>query len=195
MSRVHPARRAFSLLEVVLAIGVFAVAVIALVGMSGPLLREISDEQTSGELEPILGATRQWVANAAQEDFGSLRQSLQGEGHRIFVYQREVLAAATGDGSWGAASGRAGWTAGEWSELASAVDLAQGDLTLGGSAVFVADLVALPEPAGARPRGYVPVEATLRKLPRPEPGGDLAAWLEEVADSPVGQRFHLVALP
>ena len=146
---------AFSLLEVVLALGIFALAVIALVGLSGPLLSDLQNERREGELENVLAATRAWVAREAHEDFAAFRGELSGGRRELVAFLLEPLEE----------DGPAGWRIGTTTELDGFLDLNDATTAVRGPSVFALVLEVLPAPSGEPERGYLPLKAELREQP------------------------------
>jgi Tfp pilus assembly protein PilV len=178
-------RSGFSLLEVVLAIGILGLSILALVGLGGPLLRQMAEERQGAELEAVLAATREWVSRAAAEDFDAFARSFEGGARVLYAYRLEALSR----------EGEAGWTVSEPAGLAGAGELSAGEAALDGPFVFRLELEALPAPPDAPERGWLPLRVELRAAPVPEPGADLREWSARVRAGAPGHRFHLVALP
>lgn len=176
---------AFSLLEVVLALGIFALAVIALVGLSGPLLSDLKNERRDAELEGVLEAARAWVSREARADFAAFRGEIEGGRRELVAFLLEPLEE----------NGASGWRIGTTSELAGYLDLSDTTTVVRGPSVFVLALEPVPAPAGEPPRGFLPLKAELREQPVPEPGSDLSAWLSDRTTAETTRTFHLVALP
>jgi len=68
MNRLHPchvsSRRGFSLIEVVLAIGIFLVTVLALVGLLGPTLRSVDEVEKTDEVSSIVNTINAFLQNS-----------------------------------------------------------------------------------------------------------------------------------
>jgi hypothetical protein len=150
----------FSLLEVVIAVGVLALTVVAMIGVVGPLLRGISDSRMSAELEAILAALRQWSAESAEVDFTTLRSEIRGEAER-YVYRLESSLA--GEGGW---------------VVSNAQDF-QRDLSQVSQSQFVRGPVACYLQLSSEAQisdNYEPVLIELWMAGVPEPNSDLADW-------------------
>jgi len=180
-------RRAFSLLEVVLAIAIFGLAVIALVGLSGPLMRRMAEAQESAALEPVVAVTRSWVETQARLDFAALRATLESDPVR-YAYRLEPL-----DGD--AAATAAGWHLGDSADLSALAAVGDVPMILGDGTVFVVQLHVETPSAGNASTTYLRARADVAEAPAPEPGGDFAAWETRAATQPHIHSFRLVALP
>jgi Tfp pilus assembly protein PilV len=68
MNRLHPchvsSRKGFSLIEVVLAIGIFLVTVLALVGLLGPTLQSVDEVEKTDEVSSIVNTINAFLQNS-----------------------------------------------------------------------------------------------------------------------------------
>ena len=70
MNRLHPysasSRTGFSLIEVVLAIGIFLVTVLALVGLLGPTLQSVDEVEKTDEVSSIVNTINAFLQNSQE---------------------------------------------------------------------------------------------------------------------------------
>jgi len=188
----------FTLIEVILAVGIFTFAILALLGLFGSSLRSVGQVEDASRVPAVMGAVQAWIDGETFADVytGVANQrtlellcyvEVAGSGTSRTETLRVLRIDATG-GDRSAFSGAAG-------------------------AVFKADLIAspmnpdvgsaLPARADTWAHGYVAMDVSIYTLPAPEPGESLAAYLARVgaARAPAfGQRadyerFHAVTYP
>lgn len=188
----------FTLIEVILAVGIFTFAILALLGLFGSSLRSVGQVESAARVPAVMGAVQAWLDGA---EFAEVYGGVAGRGTIVLlVVEGEAASGATGpngdlrvvriDG--GAGVPEFGRSTGE---------------------VFRADLIASPMnpgaganlPAGADtwPEGYVAVEVSIYTLPAAEPGEALGTYLNRVGaavppsygDRATYDRYHAVTYP
>jgi type II secretory pathway pseudopilin PulG len=99
MKQLHPchvsSRKGFSLIEVVLAIGVFLVTVLALVGLLGPTLKSVDEVEKTDEVSSIVNTINAFlqsspdIALVGSSKFNSIYNAIQqdGDSATLFVYR------------------------------------------------------------------------------------------------------------
>jgi type II secretory pathway pseudopilin PulG len=85
-------KKGFSLIEVVLAIGIFLVTVLALVGLLGPTLQSVDDVEKTDEVSSIVNTVNAFLHNSDAISAGSNFESIfdavsTGNSATLFVYQ------------------------------------------------------------------------------------------------------------
>lgn len=86
-------RRGFSLIEVVLAIGIFLVTVLALVGLLGPTLQSVDEVEKADETASVVSTVNAFIQsspdiNPSGSKFDAIFNALTSNGHAtIFVYR------------------------------------------------------------------------------------------------------------
>jgi len=87
-------RRGFSLIEVVLAIGIFLVTVLALVGLLGPTLQSVDEVEKTDEVSSVVNTVNAFLQNspaigdATNSKFNNIFNAVAGDGHAtIFVFR------------------------------------------------------------------------------------------------------------
>lgn len=153
-------RLGFSLLEVILAVGVLSVAVVALIGIVGPLLRGMTDDQASGELEAVLATIRQWSAEEASEDYDAMRGELRSGVERILY---RVESQSLDD---------AGWTLSDSGEFASELSSASASRFVRGPSAYYLEMSSESELADS----YEPFVISMWIAGVPEPGSNVSNW-------------------
>ena len=163
-------RLGFTLIEVVLAIGVFALAGVALLGLLGPMLRQLQEDPSERALGAVLQGLESWLAETAAEDFPALLQRLEAEaGIALFVYEQLSATGAEAGRGWSAAEGPDFWRDVEDPETAV------------GAQVYALQLRAPPVAAPSNGRA---VQVDLRKGGAPSPDDTLADWSTAMANRP-----------
>lgn len=157
----------FSLLEVVLAVGVLSLAVIALVGVVGPLLRGMAEDQIGGDLEPLFAEIRQWSSEQARMDYTQFRDGLRS-GRVGYAYKIEAGTTLTD----------AGW------RVTDAADFSR-ELATGSASRFVRGPVACYlefASLGANSTDYEPFTIKIWKGGLPDPETSLQDWTSVLLD-------------
>ncbi len=87
-------KKGFSLIEVVLAIGIFLVTVLALVGLLGPTLQSVDEVEKTDEVSSVVNTINAFLQNspaigdAANSKFNNIFNAVAGDGHAtIFVFR------------------------------------------------------------------------------------------------------------
>jgi len=87
-------RRGFSLIEVVLAIGIFLVTVLALVGLLGPTLQSVDEVEKTDEVASVVNTVNAFlqnspaIGNATNSKFNNVFNAVAIDGHAtIFVFR------------------------------------------------------------------------------------------------------------
>ncbi|WPJ97646.1 prepilin-type N-terminal cleavage/methylation domain-containing protein [Coraliomargarita algicola] len=97
----HRTRRqtGFSLIEVVLAIGIFLVTVLALVGLLGPTLQSVDEVEKTDEVASVVNTVNAFlqnspeIANADESKFETIFNAVAGDGYAtIFVFRKYASA-------------------------------------------------------------------------------------------------------
>lgn len=86
--------KGFSLIEVVLAIGIFLVTVLALVGLLGPTLQSVDEVEKTDEIASVVNTINAFLQNspaigdATNSKFNNIFNAVVGDGHAtIFVFR------------------------------------------------------------------------------------------------------------
>jgi len=94
----RPGRRAFSLIEVILAIGILGVAVVALLGLIGPALETVRTVQETNQgincisnLNALLSSAKFYDAEDLSGSVYTWVQSSQAQQPTIFLFYNEIL--------------------------------------------------------------------------------------------------------
>lgn len=92
MASIH--QRGFSLIEVVLAIGIFLVTVLALVGLLGPTLQSVDEVEKTDEVSSIVNTVNSFLQNSPSiaptgvSKFNTIFDAVAGDGYAtIFVFR------------------------------------------------------------------------------------------------------------
>ncbi|MDQ8209321.1 hypothetical protein QEH52_17470 [Coraliomargarita sp. SDUM461003] len=92
----------FSLIEVVLAIGIFLITVLALVGLLGPTLQSVDDVEKTDEVSSVVNTVNAFlqnspeIANTDESKFETIFNAVAGDGFAtIFVFRK--YASSTSD--------------------------------------------------------------------------------------------------
>lgn len=87
-------KKGFSLIEVVLAIGIFLVTVLALVGLLGPTLQSVDEVEKTDEVSSVVNTINAFlqnspaIADATNSKFNNIFNAVAGDGHAtIFVFR------------------------------------------------------------------------------------------------------------
>lgn len=95
-------RVGFSLIEVVLAIGIFLVTVLALVGLLGPTLRSVDEVEKMDEIQSVVNTINaflqhsQDIATATVSKFDAVYNAVDSADHAtLFVFRRYTSASGT----------------------------------------------------------------------------------------------------
>lgn len=95
-------RVGFSLIEVVLAIGIFLVTVLALVGLLGPTLRSVDEVEKMDEIQSVVNTVNaflqhsQDIATATVSKFDAVYNAVDSADHAtLFVFRRYTSASGT----------------------------------------------------------------------------------------------------
>lgn len=95
----------FSLVEVVLAIGIFLITVLALVGLIGPTLQSVNEVEESDEIASIvntinsyLQTAEEYLPNGTDSRFNVLFDSIADDGYATLIIYRWFDDAAAGTG-------------------------------------------------------------------------------------------------
>ena len=87
-------RSAFSLIEVVLAMGIFLITVLALVGLMGPALKSVNTVRTTDEVASVVDAvntflnTSPFIEKPSTSRFESIYSAINDDGYAtLFVYR------------------------------------------------------------------------------------------------------------
>ena len=97
-------RRGFSLIEVVLAIGIFLVTVLALVGLLGPTLKSVDDVEKSDEVSSVVNTVNAFLQSSPDiaptgSKFDAIYKAVADDGiATIIVYRWFDDATTTADG-------------------------------------------------------------------------------------------------
>jgi len=90
-------RGGFSLIEVVLAIGIFLVTVLALLGLLGPTLQSVDEVEKTDEIASVVNTVNAFlqsspdIAVAGQSKFETIYTAVEGDDHAtIFVFRSFV---------------------------------------------------------------------------------------------------------
>jgi prepilin-type N-terminal cleavage/methylation domain-containing protein len=88
-------QRGFSLIEVVLAIGIFLVTVLALVGLLGPTLQSVDEVEKTDEVSSIVNTVNSFLQNSPSiapsgvSKFNTIFNAVAGDGYAtIFVFRQ-----------------------------------------------------------------------------------------------------------
>jgi Tfp pilus assembly protein PilV len=97
MNRLHPchlpSQKGFSLIEVVLAIGIFLVTVLALVGLLGPTLRSVDEVEKTDEVSSIVNTINaflqnsQEIAPSGESKFDAIYNAVWQDGATLLVFR------------------------------------------------------------------------------------------------------------
>ncbi|MFW6354867.1 MAG: type II secretion system protein [Verrucomicrobiota bacterium] len=167
MSSARRRTAGFSLVEVVLAVGVLGLAVIALLGVAGPLLRQMAEDRAGDEVEAVAEALARWAGSEAQMGFDPLAEELRGGVVELFGYELT-------DGPGELSGLEAGWRVsreGRFEELRGPATPA---LAVRGARSYLLRLEAMAEAVPSS--SHVPVRVRLWKHGAPEPGTSATAW-------------------
>jgi type II secretory pathway pseudopilin PulG len=89
-----PSRRGFSLIEVVLAIGIFLVTVLALVGLLGPALKSVDEVEMTDEITSVVNTVNAFlqsspaIGSSTVPTFDAIFNAVAGDGFAtIFVFR------------------------------------------------------------------------------------------------------------
>jgi len=95
-------RWGFSLVEVVLAIGIFLVTVLALVGLLGPTLKSVDEVEKMDEVTSVVNTLNAFlrnspaIATANQSKFQVIYDNVASQGHAtVFVFRKYLGATST----------------------------------------------------------------------------------------------------
>lgn len=86
--------RGFSLIEVVLAIGIFLVTVLALVGLLGPTLQSVDEVEKTDEIASVVNTVNAFLQSSpaiapGSSKFNAIYEAVASDGHAtIFVFRR-----------------------------------------------------------------------------------------------------------
>jgi len=96
----HFLKQAFSLIEVVLAMGIFLITVLTLVGMMGPALKSVSNVKTADEIASVVDSVNAFLSTSnfidkpaasgapAVSRFDAIYSAVQNDGHAtLFVFK------------------------------------------------------------------------------------------------------------
>jgi len=89
----YPQRSGFSLIEVVLAIGIFLVTVLALVGLLGPTLQSVDEVEQADEIASVVNTVNAFLQSSSDiapgaSKFDAIYNAVRNNGHAtLFVYQ------------------------------------------------------------------------------------------------------------
>jgi prepilin-type N-terminal cleavage/methylation domain-containing protein len=187
-------QQGFSLVEVVIAMGIFALAIFGLVGVIGPMLADSSEEAAQADEVRVIGVLRGWFANTTPAVWSEGSQKLKDNNEPL-----EFLVYA-----WQANGEAAQWrcrridVAGpERTEAQEDFD-AYGD----GDGAFASAVYKLsvshapdyyPEPNNANnpPGTYRAMHAAVRRGFAPEPGTTVDTVLQTFEDRPITLQFNL----
>lgn len=183
----------FSLVEVVIAMGIFALAILALVGVIGPMLAQSNEEAAEADEARVIEVVRQWFASTDLSTWDEGTRKLDAGGTLEFIVYawREPNEPA----QWRC------WRVDSGSERQSAAqdvqDYGNANGTLG-SAIFSLRIEEAPEyyPGASngntsRPDTYRALHAAVRREPPPEPGTDLASLLDDLDGRAITLQFNL----
>lgn len=96
LTAVAPSRRGFSLIEVVLAIGIFLVTVLALVGLLGPTLQSVDEVEKSDEVVSVVNTVNAFLQSSPDiapggSKFNAIYRAVESDDYAtIFVFRRFV---------------------------------------------------------------------------------------------------------
>ena len=93
-NKYNRARAAFTLIEVVLAIGIFLVTVLALVGLLGPTLQSVDEVEKTDEVASVVNTVNAFLQNSPEiatsgdSKFEAIYKAVEDGGHAtLFVYR------------------------------------------------------------------------------------------------------------
>lgn len=183
-------RSGFSLVEVVLAIGVFAVGILALVGVMGPLMVESPDDAAQADYGQLVALTRSWLQEqgADQVTFESARTALLGLGDDdewpLYAYAWEDP--ETSQITWQV--GARSRLEGDFADMASGFGLFRSPIYRLG--MRPAEATVRPEAFSDQNNfssGLIPLEVVVTAASSRGPGSTIDEWETAVARSP---RLH-----
>ena len=158
--------RGFSLVEVFLALGIFAVGILALAALMGSLFERSTTERTSSNAAHVMALVNQWLYAEAHQDFGRLQNVfLAGDAVVVWLY------------AWDAGGVDPEWKVMERAELTA--DYARYQQGLGGfaSAIYRVECVRHLSglPSGAQSEQFSPLRISVCVLPAPDPADPFSA--------------------
>lgn len=103
-SRESHRRAGFSLVEVVLAIGIFLVTVLALVGLLGPTLQSVDEVEKTDEVSSVVNTVNSFLQNSPDiapnaSKFSAIYQAVANDGYATLIVYRwfDDVGTTTGD--------------------------------------------------------------------------------------------------
>lgn len=155
-----PAKKAgFSLIEVVLAIGIFLVTVLALVGLLGPTLQSVDEVEKTDEISSVVNTINAFlqsspdIAPTGQSKFNEIYSAVQNDGYATILVFRKYETDDTISLKFG--------FVGETSATITSADVTNGSEVLAAGTIYRAVLT----PSSVIPEDYID-EAGLNDYPR-----------------------------
>jgi type II secretory pathway pseudopilin PulG len=139
-TRQQSRRGGFSLIEVVLAIGIFLITVLALVGLLGPTLQSVDEVEKTDEVASVVNTINAFlqnspeIANSDETKFETIYDAIAGDGYATILVFRKY--ASTSDDT---ISLKVGFV-GETSAQVQSSDIRSGSTVLAAGTVFRAVL-------------------------------------------------------
>lgn len=161
-SRLH---RGFSLVEVVLALGVFGLGMLALAALMGTVFARTATEQSGSNSAQVMALVNQWLCSESRRDFARLQEVfLSGDSVVVWLY------------AWDAGGAAPEWKVMESAEVAA--DFARYQEGMGGfaSTIFRVECVRYLAglPAGAQSEQFSPLRVSVSVVPVPDPAGSFS---------------------
>lgn len=167
-----PAKKAgFSLIEVVLAIGIFLVTVLALVGLLGPTLQSVDEVEKTDEISSVVNTINAFlqsspeIAPTGQSKFNEIYNAVANDGYATILVFRKYETDAEISLQFG--------FVGETSATITSADVTNGSEVLAAGTIYRAVLT----PSSVIPEDYI-VDAGVDEYPRYTLQGSVDTYLE-----------------
>lgn len=167
----------FSLIEVVLAIGIFLVTVLALVGLLGPTLQSVDEVEKTDEISSVVNTINAFlqsspdIAPIGQSKFNEIYNAVASDGYATILVFRKYETDGT-DESDVEISLKFGFV-GETSATVTSADVTSGSEVLAAGTIYRAVLT----PSSVIPEDYI-VDAGVDEYPRYTLQGSIDTYLE-----------------
>ncbi len=182
MIRVTQRSAGFSLVEVALAVALFAIAILTLVGLGGPLMRQVSEDRNGVELGNLLAALDHSLKAEARLDYARLVTAVKANRYQRIGFLVE------GSGP----QGPSGWQIGTLQDLARLRRTREARDFPVFPWLYAFDCRAIAGPGGRDSPNFQPILVEIRRLPMPDPTLSTAEMEERFARMAPTYSVHTV---
>lgn len=176
-------RSGFSLVEVILALGVFAFAILALLGVMGPIISQISEDRKLADASQIIDSVNIWLRERSRENYVQQYSEIRSAGSSGLSIYFYLWEASDGNGIVSS------WKLGDSSSLSADMNAVGSSQALPrfSSNIYrlnLSEAEALWPYWESGPGGtnqvidFIPVKVVSRSIPPPEPGLSLSEYLQ-----------------